>query len=234
MAGGYEFRDLTSLTRWTKRSIVAHLAISCIAVVSGYLEHDLLVGFREGLFESEERATASAETSDTRQAIVGAAQLIILMTSGYLSLRWIHRAAGNARALGATGLEFTPGWAVGWYFIPILNLWKPYRAMKEIWQASANPADWRLERPPALLRWWWALWLIDSVLANLSFRLAWRAEEIDELLRASRVTLASDIAAIPLSVAFLLVIHRVHALQSRCASVPQPPSAPSPHGVLGV
>jgi hypothetical protein len=53
---------------------------------------------------------------------------------------WIHRANSNCRALGAQGMRFTPGWAVGYHFIPFVNLVMPYNAMAEIWRASANPA----------------------------------------------------------------------------------------------
>src|SRR5687768_18560933 len=38
---------------------------------------------------------------------------------------WIHRAHANLTEVGHDSLEFTPGWAVGWYFIPFANLVKP-------------------------------------------------------------------------------------------------------------
>ena len=66
-----------------------------------------------------------------------------MLSTGILVLTWIHRANHNARQLGADDMRFTPGWAVGWYFVPIAWFWKPYQAMKEIWLASANPSDWR-------------------------------------------------------------------------------------------
>src|SRR5690242_15716882 len=47
----------------------------------------------------------------------------------------IHRAATNVRAFGQGGLEFTPGWAAGWYFVPFANLVKPFQAFREIWRA---------------------------------------------------------------------------------------------------
>ena len=37
--------------------------------------------------------------------------------------------------------SFTPGWSVGWFFVPIMNPWKPFQAMREIWQASAEPGN---------------------------------------------------------------------------------------------
>ena len=66
----------------------------------------------------------------------------ILMIPGILLFCvWIRRANVNADALVASGMEFTPGWAVGWFFVPFANLYKPYQAMAEIYRASDPNAD---------------------------------------------------------------------------------------------
>lgn len=33
-------------------------------------------------------------------------------------------------------MQFTPRWAIIWWFIPILNLWKPYQVTVEIIKSS--------------------------------------------------------------------------------------------------
>ena len=48
---------------------------------------------------------------------------------------FMPRANRNARAFGSS-MSISPGWAAGWFFVPIANLWMPYQAMKEIWQGS--------------------------------------------------------------------------------------------------
>ena len=49
---------------------------------------------------------------------------------------WVHRTYRNLSALGAAGLRRTPGWAVAYYFIPVLNLFRPFEVMRETWRAS--------------------------------------------------------------------------------------------------
>ena len=49
---------------------------------------------------------------------------------------WIYRAALNCRLFGARKMSFPPGWAVGWFFIPIANLIMPLLSTQEIWRAS--------------------------------------------------------------------------------------------------
>ena len=48
---------------------------------------------------------------------------------------FMPRANRNARAFGAP-MSNSPGWAAGWFFIPVAFWWKPYYAMKEIWEGS--------------------------------------------------------------------------------------------------
>lgn len=89
-------------------------------------------------------------------------------------MMWTYRAAGNSRALGAIGMRTSPGWAVGWYFIPILSFWKPYQAAIEIWRASNAPLSAsRPETPTYLIIWW-----ITSVLGNIASNIILRFETV--------------------------------------------------------
>ena len=210
----YPFRDAAALVKWARWSIYAQLAVGLLAVVSGYLEYGVLSGIRDGDFASQQAAIDAAEASDVRQALIGLLQIVVAIVSGILILRWIHRANWNARALGARGLDFTPGWAVGWYFVPFMNLWKPYAAMKEIWKASARPERWQTLPVPGLLGLWWFFWIVSSLLGNASFRLMLRAKEIDALIQANIVTVLSDLVTVPLCLVFLVLMDRIHRMQS--------------------
>ncbi len=141
------FRDPTGLTRWAKGSLYAYLALSLIVAWPDV--RDLL-----GL-GGQESATG------LRLVVLRAfAMMAVLLANAIFVLTWIHRANHNARHLGADGMRYTPGWAVGWYFVPIAWFWKPYQAMKEIWKASADPADWGRQTVSPLLHWWWILWIV--------------------------------------------------------------------------
>lgn len=215
----YSFRDSTSLAKWTKWSLYAQMAISVIAIISGYLEYQVLDAMGSGTFETQEALINAAEASDSRQGIVGLAQLVVFLTTAILVLRWIHRANWNARALGAKGMQFTPGWSVGWHFVPFANLWKPYQAFKEIWVASADPKAWRSEDAPDVIKAWWGFWLLSGFLGNASFRLAMRAQELPELMNASVVTIFSDIATLPLCAVFIFIVSQVERMQSEVERV---------------
>jgi hypothetical protein len=91
----------------------------------------------------------------------------VTMFTGITFLVWMHHAAKNIRSFGHQGLEFTPGWAVGWWFIPIASLWKPFQALREIWRGSdpdgvgtGNAGSWMASPVPSLFGLWWAMYLL--------------------------------------------------------------------------
>ena len=89
---------------------------------------------------------------------------ILLMLGSFVAVgMWIHRAHANLREASDRAYEFSPGWAVGWYFIPIANLFKPFQAMKELWFASHGIDGWRDATAPGLLRVWWLAFVASSI-----------------------------------------------------------------------
>jgi len=82
---------------------------------------------------------------------------------------FMPRANKNARAFGSR-MSNTPGWAAGWFFVPIVSYWRPYYAMKEIWQGSDPDSSAPVVDAPvsALLPlWWWAY--LASIFCRMLF-----------------------------------------------------------------
>ena len=101
--------------------------------------------------------------------------LVVFLATAVLWAMFVHRSCANAHELGARGMEFTPGWAVGWYFVPFANLFKPGQVMQEIYRATdpgADPDNWRWSPVPSLLNWWWGAWVVSNVLGGMMARMA--------------------------------------------------------------
>ena len=99
--------------------------------------------------------------------LVAALDFLILIACFILVGRWIYRASANAHAVGRE-LSITPGWAVGWYFVPLANLVMPYQAMRETWDSSHESAGLEADRDTPLLPWWWGLWLVTNIVSNVA------------------------------------------------------------------
>ena len=194
--------------------LYAQIIVASISILSGYLEYQLLSDYQNGVYTSQEMAVADGEASDQRQGIIGVVYLVVFVISGFLILRWIHRANYNARQLGAENMEFTPGWSIGYYFIPILALWKPYQAMKEIWKASKNPSNWNSQSVSRLLPIWWSIWIISNILKQAIFNLSMRAEELNELINLNIITQVSNTLDIALALVLLAMVSNIHNMQA--------------------
>lgn len=89
-------------------------------------------------------------------------------------LIWEFRAFKNLSPLRAQNSEFTPGWAVGWWFIPFANLVKPYQAMSDLWTDSDPDFDAEggflsnAVGAPRIMGWWWALFIVSNILLNIT------------------------------------------------------------------
>lgn len=105
-------------------------------------------------------------------SIVYLLQFVAFIASVIAVAMWIHRAHKSLNQADVAGLEFSPGWAVGWYFIPFANLIKPYQAMRELWNNSHATPDHFAVEAPDLLKVWWGTWIVGNILGNISFRMS--------------------------------------------------------------
>lgn len=95
------------------------------------------------------------------------AYVATLVVYGVLFLMWVHRTNRNAQTL-SSGMDITPGWAVGWFFVPFASLFKPFQGLDQTWRVSTNPTRWRALDTPKMLRWWWGFYLTTNITGSLS------------------------------------------------------------------
>lgn len=197
------FRDPTALVNGTRGFLCAYAAVSAFLVWTHATEYQALV-----------RGDAVALPPLWMIPIA----LVVTLVTGVLVLTWTHRASYNVRALGATGLKFTPGWSVGWYFIPIANLWKPLQAMTETWRASVNPREWRRQAGSALLWCWWSFWILNFLVESAVDLAGWMGNFVNDGNR-DILESASDAVSfglrIPAALFLAAMIGRVHRMQMK-------------------
>lgn len=90
------------------------------------------------------------------------------------TLHWFYRANKNIHAFGAKGIS-SPAMAVIWWFVPILQLWKPYKVARDIWKISdpkvdtSNSNAWKYSGHNLnIVRLWWILAILSGVLSVVS------------------------------------------------------------------
>jgi len=207
----YQYKDPTKLHKWTLIFIYIQIAVTAAGIFSTISELNLLQEIAQG----QTFPNHVLEGNDNRQQVIARAELLVLFVTAIFILKWIYRANNNARALGAQGMEFTPGWSIGYYFIPIMNLWKPYSAMKEIWRASTQRADFKKLSVPFVFHLWWFFWIVAIIVDRLSFRLHMDAETLEELLQSDVIAIISGVLTIILSVIVINMFKLIYAVQEK-------------------
>jgi len=88
----------------------------------------------------------------------------IFIASAIVLMFWIYRAAANLHSVQRDALAFSPGWAVGWNFVPIACFWKPFDVVRQIWFASCNMQKAHREPLPSMFHFWWGCWLAALII----------------------------------------------------------------------
>lgn len=159
--------------------------------------------------------------------LLGAAGLATLLTLvlGAVSYGvFIVQAANNIRALGRVGMEYSPGWCIGWFFVPFANLVKPVRAFTEVWKASdptvLGTTEWRHQgKGDARIGVWWGAWIISNLIGGA-------AGKIDDPSLSSMVGLLGSTVSAVAGVICCVLIYKLAARQNEAAaflaSAPRP------------
>lgn len=156
------YRSAATLAFWTCILFACQAAVEGVAALTtaGFL---FLVDCLRG---GATLLPAQAEIIDDRRQLIAGIQLVAQIVPVILLVMWVYRANRNARALDAPDMKYTPGWSVGWFFVPIASLVKPYSVLKEIWQASSplkTGQSWREAAVSPLLTVWWVMWIACCV-----------------------------------------------------------------------
>ncbi len=204
--------------------------LSLCSMVSSLMQVHLLTRALSG----EGISDAEASLNDLREQAIGILAVVVAIISGVVFLRYLARANHNAGALGAEGLSATPGWTIGYFFVPILNLYRPYQILQEIWQASAPEAGpWKNRPGLALIGWWWGLRLIGVVVDRVSLQMAKHSGEgpdsVQNLITGTWVSFGSKILGVlGLVLAAMMIRQLQHRQEERYQTVGEPKQVQCP------
>jgi len=202
--------------RWAVTALVAVIVSDVIAIGSDWLEIDLM----NRVLDGENVPASDINSNDDRQVLVSAIVGAAFVAAIVFFIRWFHAAYKNLVPLGQPNLRFTPGWAIGGWFVPVLNLWRPKQIANDIWRGSEPDAPtfhaeaWKTVAVPLFLTAWWAGWIAATYLGNLAAR-AWFGNDSPRDLRAADLLdIASLVLDIGAAVLAIIVVRRLTERQA--------------------
>jgi hypothetical protein len=216
------YRSASGLALCATVLFAALILVDAVAAVSMVGQIQLLNAAVSGV----SLTSAQVAANDSRQRLLATLEISLGILAFVSLLVWVYRINSNARAMGAKKMRYTPGWSVGWFFIPMANLVMPYLILKELWLASATSVGSRGLRTsaPFILRAWCAAWFACGVIQYSAwpiiagdFRLADIATVgplfASNLLDFSWGRVAANLVGVVLSVLTIVVVVRITKLQ---------------------
>ena len=214
--GQFQYRPTTGLVKYITIFFLGEMALSVVLGAISLAEATIFVDY----VAVEEVLDPNAFAFYMGYACIGLLYLPIYLTCVVLFCVWINRANKNVRALGAQGMRHAPGWCVGSFFVPIVNLFVPYKAVHEIYQASDPAADrsnWIRSRVSPDVGRWWGCWIVSCILGQITFRLA-MSDDPAMLVSSAWLGVLAGILAIPSALLAIRVVRTIHERQEQKAA----------------
>jgi hypothetical protein len=162
--------------------------------------------------------------------VLGVTAIAVYLATVVVFLMWLYRVSNNVAAFGEVR-QASAGWAVGYFFIPIANLFLPYQAIKEIWRKSdPAPTDSLLRNasPPGFFPAWWGFWLASNLSSNIYFRMTLEEAPVEA---SAIVGILSEVLSIAAAFFAIKVVKEINGRQEERArnlqqAFPTPPPPP--------
>ena len=179
-------------------------ALEIISLISSYFQYDLLSIVANG----GEISTEAAEANDTREQIIGVISIVLYLISIVTFIQWFRRAYFNLHQK-ISDLSYSEGWAAGAWFVPIINLFRPYQIMNELYEKTRRLFLVRgvnTNLSTNFLGIWWALRIINLIAGQFIYRYSMKAEFVDEVITATIASMILNVVGIVLALITVKVI----------------------------
>jgi hypothetical protein len=220
LPAGRRFIPGSTLALTAKVLLGLNVFLDIVALGSNYLQYTLATRLLHG----EQLAAPQIDGNDIRQQFVGIVHLLLFVVTAIVFLCWFHRVHANLQPLKSPDLSYTSGWAVGFWFVPLLNLCRPVQIAQVIWQNS-DPET--VERDgvagragkSALIGVWWAMWIISNITSNIAVRSTWAVQSPEGLGIATQISMVADALSVVAGLLALAVVSAIDARQTARAEV---------------
>lgn len=209
-------------TGWARITVVA-LGLCIVVALASLWAQWGQIGVLEDILRGN-FDTATAERSDARVERMAQLELLGLVVTGVCFLVWVAGATRTARSLAPGLVTDTPGSAVGWWFIPFANLYKPYAGMKEVWHASTVRPGAPLDvSPPVYFPVWWTFWILRMVPGYIGVSMLTSAgTDAKQMIAGTQIQMVAGLLDIIAALAAIAVVRAIAGAQDRAARSARP------------
>jgi hypothetical protein len=192
-----------------KIAVTMVMIVMVVEIVS-FISDAMQLGVIGSIIEGEYIPEGVVDSADIRQMVIALLFLAVFVISGITFIQWFRRAYFNLHQR-AKGLSAGESAAAYTWFIPIVNFYQPYQIMKELYREThrvlrERVAGYSSDISLTTVGWWWTLWIITTILSQISFQITLRSDSPDGLWFSTVVGMISSAIDIPLALITVKVI----------------------------
>lgn len=116
----------------------------------------------------------------TGMLAIGTLAVMVFTATGFI--RWMNTAFDILVDRGMI-MPFEKQYVSWAFFIPFVNLVRPYQAIVSIFDGALQMAGISESRERSFILPWWLLYILAGIIGNIAFRLTGNAETLEELRR---------------------------------------------------
>ncbi|WP_289004904.1 DUF4328 domain-containing protein [uncultured Kingella sp.] len=240
----YTYQLAAGLGKWVAAAVWLFVLLKISVVAVGVL---MLIAvyqpMQTALANQRSLAGLNIPITDTVLNLMNYAETVVFLVSMVFIACWILRAHANAQSFRIPNLPDSPAWALGSFFIPLVNFVAPYIAMKQLYQGSLKCVQ--SQPSAALLPLWWATWLIGGIVARVARSFAVTAEQeaniahnahdllnaINIQIWANQMAILSVICHIACALLLLRIIQQINRAHASLHAANTSETAVAPVGV---
>jgi len=146
-------------------------------------------------------------------------RLVLYAAIAVAFITWLHRCRINVRAFGCRRFRYSRIWSIIGFLIPVLNFFRPYQVVSEVWRASdprsvETPVAWVNMPVSRFVPAWWATLLASAFLEMLAAAFHTQSGvTVDDLFAARSIGVVSGIMSAASAILAYLVISGIQEAQ---------------------
>jgi hypothetical protein len=186
------------------KAVVALLALTIVVDIWSTFAELHRASLMSRFDANQNSVTFSAVTGADHQvrasAISGA---VLLLVTGIVFISWLYRTVKRLQPARPDAFRQRPGWAIGSWFVPILNLVRPKQIVDDTYSATRGRDELQLG-VPATFHFWWGAWLIANFVTWIGVR--WPSGTPSQLATADRIGAVGDVIDIVAAALAMVVV----------------------------
>jgi len=193
------------------------LVIQCMVIIAMLGQYYYINEFIHGNYHDE-----AFFKMGIRSMILYILQIAIFVACVITFILWFYRAYSNIGKRGQK-LNYSKGWTLWSWIVPILNFYLPYKIMKEMHLKTNDFLKCELvneEKPAiAVVRWWWGLWIFYVISAGFIADMLSKSKTFEEMLYLIGWSVFISLSFILLCIVTIRMINNYNNMETKLLNV---------------